>query len=111
MTKRIEVEESSGNVFADLGLPNAEELLLKAQIVSEIADVMKSRKLTQSKVAALTGTAQPDLSNLMRGKFKGFSVERLMVMLTGLGRDVEITVRPAPKSRKHGGIRFKRAAA
>ena len=111
MTKRIEVEASSGNIFADLGLPNAEELLLKAQIVSEIADVMKSRKLTQSKVATLTGTAQPDLSNLMRGRFKGFSVERLMVMLTGLGRDVEITVRPAPKSRKQGGIRFKRAAA
>ena len=57
MTKRIEVEESSGNIFADLGLPNAEELLLKAQIVSEIADVMKSRKLTQSKVAAQIGRA------------------------------------------------------
>lgn len=104
-------EESSGNIFADLGLPNAEELLLKAQIVCEISDVMKRRRLTQSKVAALTGTAQPDLSNLLRGRFEGFSVERLMLMLTGLGRNVEITVRPAPKSRKTGGIRFKRVAA
>jgi predicted XRE-type DNA-binding protein len=111
MVKRIEVEKSSGNIFADLGLPNAEELLLKAQIISEIRDVVKRRKLTQSKAAALTGTAQPDLSNLFRGRFKGFSVERLMLMLTGLGRDVEITVRPAPKSRKVGGIRFKREAA
>ena len=111
MSRPLKIEKSSGNIFADLGLPNAEELLLKAQIVSEIADAMKSRKLTQSKVAALTGTAQPDLSNLMRGRFKGFSVERLMVMLTGLGRDVEITVRPAVNSRKQGGIRFKRVAA
>ena len=111
MAKLPKHEVSSGNIFADLGLPNAGDLLLKAQIVSEITDVMKLRKLTQSKVAALTGTAQPDLSNLLRGRFKGFSVERLMLMLTGLGRDVEITVRPVPKSRKTGGIRFKRVAA
>jgi predicted XRE-type DNA-binding protein len=99
-------EMSSGNIFADLGLENADELLLKAQIVCEIIDVMKRRKLTQSKVAALTGTAQPHLSNLLRGRFKGFSVERLMLMLTGLGRDVEITTRPAPRSqgrREEGG--------
>jgi len=102
---------SSGNVFADLGLPNAGELLLKAQIVSEIADVMKSRKLTQSKAATLTGTAQPDISNLMRGRFKGFSVERLLVMLNSLGRDIEITVKPVPRSRKVGGIKFRREAA
>jgi predicted XRE-type DNA-binding protein len=101
----------SGNIFADLGLPDSEELLLKAQIVSEIQDVMQRRKLTQIKTAALTGTSQPDLSNLLRGKFKGFTVDRLMKMLTALGRDVTITVRPTPKSRKVGGIRFKREAA
>ncbi len=104
-------EKSSGNVFADLGLPNAGELLLKAEIVSEISRLMKLRKLTQAKAAALTGTAQPDLSNLLRGKFRGFSVERLMLMLTAFGRDVEVVVRPTARSKKTGGIRFRREAA
>ena len=104
-------EMSSGNIFADLALPNAEELLLKARIVSEIGDVMKWRKLTQSKVAALTGTAQPHLSNLLRGRFRGLSIERLMHMLNALGRDVEVVTRPAPRSRKHGGISFRSEAA
>ncbi len=58
---------SSGNIFADLGLPNADDLLLKAQIVSEIFRLMKLKKLTQAEAATLTGVAQPDLSNLLRG--------------------------------------------
>lgn len=111
MSKLPKFEKSSGNIFADLGLENAGELLLKAEIVVEIARLMKLKKLTQAKAAALTGTAQPDLSNLLRGKFRGFSVERLMLMLTAFGRDVDVVVRPAAKSRKQGGIRFKRAAA
>jgi predicted XRE-type DNA-binding protein len=77
-------------------LENADELLLKAEIVSEIARLMKQKKLTQAKAAVLTGTAQPDLSNLLRGRFRGFSIERLMLMLTAFGRDVEVVVRPAP---------------
>jgi predicted XRE-type DNA-binding protein len=104
-------EKSSGNVFADLGLANADELLLKAQIAAEIGDVVKRQKLTQSKAAEQMGVAQPDLSNLLRGQFKGFSVERMMLMLTGLGRDVVITVKPVPRSRKTGGITFRKAAA
>jgi predicted XRE-type DNA-binding protein len=88
MAKLPKFEESSGNVFADFGLENADELLLKANI----------------------GTAQPDLSNLLRGKFRGFSIERLLLMLTAFGRDVDVVVRPAPKSRA-GGIRFKRMVA
>jgi predicted XRE-type DNA-binding protein len=111
MAKLPKFEKSSGNVFADLGLENADELLLKAEIVSEIARLMKIKKLTQAKAASLTGTAQPDLSNLLRGRFRGFSVERLMLMLTAFGRDVEVVVRPAARSKKHGGIRFKRVAA
>jgi predicted XRE-type DNA-binding protein len=110
MAKLPKFEESSGNVFADLGLENADELLLKANIVSEIARLMKLKKLTQAKAATLTGTAQPDLSNLLRGKFRGFSIERLLLMLTAFGRDVDVVVRPAPKSRA-GGIRFKRMVA
>jgi predicted XRE-type DNA-binding protein len=88
---------SSDNIFADLGLSDVEELLFKAQFVSEFRDVVKRHKLTQSRAAALTSTAQPDLSNLFRGRFNEFSVEWLM--LTGLERDVEITLGPA---RSHG---------
>ena len=106
MSKLPKFEKSSGNIFADLGLENADELLLKAEIVSEIARLMKLKKLTQAKTATLTGTAQPDLSNLLRGKFRGFSIERLMLMLTAFGRDVDVVVRPAAK--KQGGIRFRR---
>jgi predicted XRE-type DNA-binding protein len=105
------IEKGSGNVFADLGLPNPQELLLKAGIVSELANAMKLKKLTQAKAAALTGIAQPDLSNLVRGRTQGFSVERLMLMLTKLGRDVEVVVRPAAGAKKQGGISFRRMVA
>jgi predicted XRE-type DNA-binding protein len=111
MAKLPKYEVSSGNVFADLGLPDAEELLLKSQLVIELQRLIKLRKLTQSKAAALMGVAQPDLSNLLKGKLRGFSVERLLLMLTAFGRDIDIIVRPAARSRKQGGIRLKRSAA
>jgi predicted XRE-type DNA-binding protein len=111
MAKLPAFEKSSGNVFRNLGLPNADGLLLKAGIVSEIARLMKQKKLTQAKAITLTGTAQPDLSNLLRDKFRGFPIERLMLMLATFGRDVDVVGRPASQSRKMGGIRFKRAAA
>jgi predicted XRE-type DNA-binding protein len=111
MSKLPEHEASSGNVFADLGLPNADELLLKAQIVTEISRLMKLKKLTQANAAKLTSITQPDLSNLLRGKFRGFSIERLLLMLTAFGRDVEVVVWPAGRSKKTGGIRFRREAA
>ena len=111
MGKLPAVERSSGNVFADLGLPDADELLLKAGLLAELLRLMKLRKLTQAKAAEMTGVAQPDLSNLLRGKLRGFSVERMMKMLTAFGRDVEVVVRPTPKSRKAGGITFRREAA
>ena len=103
MAKLPVFEKGSGNVFADLGLPDADELMLKASIVSEIASAMKLKKLTQAKAAALTGAAQPDLSNLLRGRTQGISIERLMLMLTKLGRDVEVVVRPAPRRKAAGG--------
>jgi predicted XRE-type DNA-binding protein len=111
MAKTPKFEASSGNVFADLGLPDSEELLLKAEIVSEIMRLMKLRKLTQSKAVALTGVAQPDLSALFRGRLRGFSIERLLSMLRAFGRDVEVVVRPAANAGKKGGIRFRREAA
>lgn len=111
MSKLPKFDKSSGNIFADLGLDNADELLLKAEIVSEVSRLMKLKKLTQAKAALLTGIAQPDLSNLLSGKFRGFSIERLMLMLTAFGRDVDVVVRPAAGAKKTGGIRFRREAA
>jgi predicted XRE-type DNA-binding protein len=89
------VEASSGNVFADLGLKNPEELLAKAELVQRISDVIAERKLTQVRAAKLLGIDQPKVSALLKGKLDGFSIDRLFRFLNALGRDVEITVRPA----------------
>ena len=101
---KIEVEESGGNIFADLELPDADELLLKAQLVSELRRLIEELSLTQTAAARLTGVAQPDLSNLLRGQLRGFSVERIMRMLTALGQDLEILVRPHPGQGEAGRI-------
>lgn len=89
------VKASSGNVFADLSLKNPEELLAKAELVQRIADVIAERKLTQARAAKVLGVDQPKVSALLRGKLDGFSIDRLFRFLNALGRDVEITVRPA----------------
>lgn len=94
----IRVKQASGNVFADLGLPNAEEHQLKAQLVGSIHDVLRSRKLTQSAAAALLGLSQPDVSRLLRGQFRDYSLERLLRLLTTLDRDVDIVIRRKPAS-------------
>lgn len=90
--KRYEV--GSGNVFKDLGLPNAEEHLVKAQLVSKIDAIMKARDLKQIEAANLLGVKQPDISKMLRGDFRQFSVERLLRFLVALDQDVEIVVRP-----------------
>jgi len=95
----IEVETGSGNVFADLGLPDADAHLLKAQLVSRIDGIIRRRKLTQAKAAELLGLSQPDVSRLLRGHFRDFSLERLLRLLMALDRDVEIVIRRKPKSR------------
>src|ERR1700694_1508705 len=112
MTKRkIKVYEGSGNVFADLGLPNPEERLLKASIVSELRRLIKQRGLTQVKAAKLIGIHQPDLSLLLRGDFDDYSVERLMKMLTAFEQDIEIVMEPNRKAGRPGRITFKSVAA
>lgn len=88
----------SGNVFADTGRPGPETHLLKAQLVSRIQDIIDERKLSQVKAAALLGIAQPDLSNILRGRFRGYSVELIMRFLTALGCEVDIVIRPAGKA-------------
>ena len=95
----VSIEESSGNVFADLGLKNPEELLAKAELVQRIADIIAERKLTQVRAAKLLGIDQPKVSALLRGKLDGFSTDRLFRFLNALGRDVEIVIRPAEHSR------------
>lgn len=101
----------SGNIFADLGLPNPEEHQLKAALVVQLHRLIKARKLTQVAAAKLIGVKQPDLSNILRGHYQGFSLERLMRMLTAFDQDIEITVRPRRgKSKQRGRIIFNAAA-
>ncbi len=101
---RMHVEESSGSVFADLGLPDAEERLVKADLALEIGRILQQRQLTQRAAAELMGIDQPKVSHLLRGRLAGYSTERLLHFLTALGRDVEIVVR-APPWRRQGRIR------
>lgn len=103
--KGIPVEQSSGNVFADLGLPNPEERLAKADLAIAIAREIEARDLTQAEAADLLGVAQPDISNLKRGRLSGYSIERLTRLLNVLGRDVEIRVRRARAGAKRGHLR------
>jgi len=88
---------SSGNVFADLGLANAEQELLKARLTLQIYRTIKGRKLTQAQAGKILGIKQPHVSSLMRGQSGMFSVERLMDFLTALGHDIEIAVTPSKK--------------
>jgi predicted XRE-type DNA-binding protein len=92
--KASNMEESSGNVFADLGLPNAEQELLKARLILQIYEIIKQRGLTQSEAGRILGIKQPHVSALMRNRSGNFSLGRLMTFLTALDQDVEITVRP-----------------
>jgi predicted XRE-type DNA-binding protein len=95
---RAEVEPSSGNVFADLGFPNAEEELAKADLVIHISHLIAARKLTQQQAATLLGIDQPKVSALLRGKVEGFSTERLLRFINALGQDVAIVIRPARRN-------------
>lgn len=101
-TKRMRVERSSDNVFADLGLPHPEQELLKAQLTLQIYKLVKQRGITQAEAGKLLGIKQPHVSLLMRNRAGSFSVERLMDFLTALGQDVEIKVRPARD--EHGAV-------
>jgi len=105
MRKKIAYEAGSGNVFADIGLPNAEEHLVKAQLVYKISGLMKARRLKQVEAAKLFGVKQPDVSKMLRGDFRQFSVERLLRFLVALGQDVEIVVKPRKGAHKPAQLR------
>jgi predicted XRE-type DNA-binding protein len=101
MRKRAAIaEKSSGNVFADLGLPQPEDRLAKAELARRISEIIAERGLTQLEAAGLLGIDQPKISALVRGRLGGFSLERLMRFLNLLGRDVQIVVKPKPKRRR-----------
>jgi predicted XRE-type DNA-binding protein len=89
------IEMGSDNVFADLGFAEADTHLFKAQLVSRMTDQIAARKLTQVAAAKIMGVSQPDVSRMLKGHFRDVSVERIMRMLTRLGMDIEIKVRPA----------------
>lgn len=98
------IEHGSTNVYADLGMANAEEMLIKAQLATKIGDIIRRRKLTQVQAAELLGITQPKLSGLLRGQFRGVSETKMLECLTRLGRDVKIVVKAAPRSRTEGHV-------
>ena len=100
--RAIRVVEGSTNIFADLGLPNPEQELLKAQLTLQIYSILKSSGMRQVEMAKILGVRQPQVSLLMRNRAGNFSVGRLMDFLTALRQDVQIVVRPTRK--EHGEL-------
>jgi len=100
MSHKKGYEIGSRNVFKDIGVPNAEEHLVKAQPVFKIDTILKARGLKQVEAAALFGVRQPDVSKMLRGEFRQFSVERLLRFLVALDQDVKIVVKPH-RNRNH----------
>ena len=103
MNKKIKITPSSGNVFSDLGIADAEETLVKAEVASRICDIIAERKLSQTRAATVLGVDQPKVSALLHGRLGGFSTDRLLRFLNALGREVRIVVGAKPA--KHPRIR------
>jgi predicted XRE-type DNA-binding protein len=103
-TRGLDVHAGSGNVYRDLGLPDAEEMLVKAQLVHKITEIIRSQGLTQVEAAKILGLTQPKLSGILRGQFRGISERKLIDCLTSLGQDVEIVVKDAPRRRAGGKL-------
>lgn len=101
MTK---IEKGSGNVYADLGLPDAEEMLVKAQLAMNIDKIVKRRKLTQKDTAKIMGLTQAKVSDMLQGRFRDISEAKLLYCLTALGNDVEIRVKPIRRRKTAGKI-------
>ncbi|GBF80760.1 helix-turn-helix domain-containing protein [Aphanothece sacrum] len=99
MIEDIIIEESCGNVFTDLGYPNAEEALAKSRLAQCITEIIKEQNLTQVQAAAILGIDQPKISKLIRGQLREFSTDRLFRFLNALNQDVEIVITSKPESR------------
>jgi len=117
--EKVEITESSGNVYADLGFKNPEEMMAKANLAILISGTIKKRKLKQKKAAELMGIDQPKVSAILRGRLSGFTIERLMRFLMALGMDIIIEAKPHAKRTHppyiqvllHGSIRSRRVTA
>ena len=104
-TALTKATRGSGNVFADLALPDAPELMVRADLVLRIGEILAARGLTQAEAAALFGVDQPTVSNLLRGRLDRFSLERLFRFLEALGQVVEIRVVPRASGQRRTGVR------
>lgn len=104
MAKKSGFSESTGNIFADLGRPNAEELLAKAKLAHEIACIIEKRGLTQHQAARLLGTTQAKVSDVVRGRLEKFTMDRLIKMLVAFDCDVRISYKPKPRSRERATV-------
>lgn len=102
-TQKLAVHEGSGNVFADLGLEDAEELQVKSGLSRQIYNRIKELKLTQVRASSLLGISQPDVSKLVNCRYSGFSIDRLISLLNRLSVDVDITLRPRKWTSKSSG--------
>ena len=100
------IEMGTSNLFADLGYADADTHLFKAQLVMRLKGVMTGRSMTQTAAAKVTGVSQPDMSRILKGHFRDISVERLMRMLTRLGCEVDVIVRPQGGEGQVSAIRF-----
>lgn len=98
----IEVEQSSGNIYADIGAAEPADMMLKAQLVSKIGEIIEAKKLKQGPAAAVIGLTQPRLSEVLRGNFRGISEAKLLDCLRRLGRDIQIVVGPEHKQPEAG---------
>jgi predicted XRE-type DNA-binding protein len=98
------LEVGSRNVYADLGYSDADDMLVKAQLVSKISEIIGNRGYSQTHAAQQLGLPQPKLSKLLRGQFRGISERKLMDCLTRLGNDIEIVVREHARTRKMGHV-------
>ena len=109
----ISVTRGSGNVFADLGFEDAEELQVKAALTRQIANRIKAFGLTQVQAGTRLGISQPDVPKLMNGRYTGYSVDRLIAILNALEVDVEIVIRPRSLNGRHrrGSVRILEVAS
>lgn len=102
--EEIPVQASSGNIFADLGRPDAEEAFARVRLAQQIAQIIERKALSQTDAAELMGLDQPKVSALVRGRLSGFSTDRLLRCLMQLGQDVDIVVRDKPSDHPKGHI-------
>jgi len=98
----VDIEKSSGNVYADLGLPDSEEMLVKARLAAKIGEIIKHRHLTQQQASEILGMPQSKISNMLRGNFRGISEAKMIECLNLLGRDIQIVIMKAPRTHTIG---------